>query len=150
MSSQPEIETLKFKLGLSGTFWAKKPEFTVLLDGKEVNKSAIEGASDEVQYVEFESTLVEGEHELVIRLTNKTDLDTFVGADGKIERDMLLNIDSIEIDEIDLGTLKWSKSLYIPDNTAHSPMKECVNLGWNGAYSLKFTSPFYLWLLENM
>ena len=63
---------------------------------------------------------------------------------------MLLNIDSIEIDEIDISELKWSASEFVADDPNRPTLQECVNLGWNGSYQLKFTSPFYLWLLENM
>jgi hypothetical protein len=29
-------------------------------------------------------------------------------------------------------------------------LDNCVNLGWNGTYTLKFASPFYIWLLEKL
>jgi len=35
------------------------------------------------------------------------------------------------------------------DNLPDS-VKNCVNLGWNGKWVLPFTSPFYIWLLENI
>ena len=84
-----------------------------------------------------------------ISLVNKTDLDCFVDENGNITRDMLLNIESIEIDDIDLGVLKWTLSEFTPDDTAIAPLKSCVNLGWNGTYRLTFNTPFYVWLLEH-
>lgn len=148
---QPDIETLKFKIGLSGTYWDKKPAYSILIDGVEQVSAIIDVESDSVFYQEFTADLTEEQHTLTIRLDNKTNDDTVQNDDKTdIIKDMLLNIVSIEIDDIELGILKWSESEFIADNPANPNIKECVNLGWNGAYTLKFTSPFYLWLLENM
>jgi len=146
-NSQPNYETLSFRIGLSGTYWNKKPQYTVLFNG---SKQA-EGKCDEsLSYVEFSVDVVEEqEHILEIRLENKTDSDTVI-QDNEIAKDMLLNIDSIEIDEIELGEIKWNLSKFVADNPNRETLDRCVNLGWNGSYQLKFTSPFYLWLLENM
>ena len=117
----------------------------------------------ETEYFEFDLELTEGENQLEIELLNKGFGDTTIDQDGNIIDDLLLNIDSIEIDEIDLGSLKWTLSDYQPvyperykaevfrrgDNLPDS-VKNCVNLGWNGKWVLPFTSPFYIWLLENI
>jgi hypothetical protein len=72
---------------------------------------------------------------------------------------MLLHVESIEIDEIDIGTLKWTASSYFPDypdsylDETQKQIKELkgfVDLGWNGTWKLPFASPFYIWLLENL
>ena len=146
---QPETEILQFKIGLSGTFWDKQPNFSVLVNDVEYAKGTV---ASEVQYINFSAELVEKtDHELKIRLENKTDKDTVVGDDGNIVKDMLLNIESIEIDDIELSQLKWSLSEFIPDDTTNRPvLTSCLNLGWNGTYILKFDSPYYLWLLEKL
>ena len=69
---------------------------------------------------------------------------------------MLLNIEDIVIDDISIGSLKWTKSKYITDSEVMfqgkhtSTIKNCVNLGFNGSYILEFTLPYYVWLLENL
>ena len=145
--SQPNFETLSFRLGLSATYWGKKPQYSVLLNGKKF----AEGTCDEsLSNVEFNVNLQEEqEHLLEIRLENKTNADTLT-KDGEIVKDMLLNIESIEIDEIELGEVKWNLSEFVADDAKRETLKKCVNLGWNGSYKLKFTTPFYLWLLESM
>jgi len=145
--NQPNFETLSFKIGLSAVYWSKKPKYSVLLNGTKYE----EGVCDEsLSYVEFSVDLPEDRESLLeIRLENKTNADTIVH-NNEITHDMLLNIDSIEIDEIELGTIKWDLSEFIADDPKRENMKQCVNLGWNGSYRLKFSSPFYLWLLENM
>jgi hypothetical protein len=150
MSQAPaEKETLKFKIGLSGTYWDRKPQYTVLIDDVQV----AEGTADsEVSYIEFSHELEdERPHAIKIRLENKTNRDV-VQSDDKsvIVKDMLLNIESISIDDVDLGQLKWDKSKFVGDDPARPEIAKCVNLGWNGTYTLEFSCPFYLWLLENM
>ena len=145
-------ENLSFKISLTGTFWDRRPQFSVWLDNHVVIQSEI--ASSAEQIVSFERRVDEGQHELKIRLENKTNADTNIRNDEVVD-DMLLNIDDITIDDISLGNLLWSAE-YIPDEKQIYQGKEidhldgCVNLGWNGTYVLKFSSPFYIWLLEKL
>lgn len=149
-------ETLKFKIGLSATFFNKKPVYSVGINDKVCVNSTVDVGSDEIFYVELNENFEDNtENEIFIRLENKTASDTII-VDGEIANDMLLNIQSIEIDDIDLGSLIWTNSVYKPDhpqkfnNEIITELKNCVNLGWNGSYTLKFSSPFYIWLLENI
>jgi len=145
-------ENLNFKISLTGTFWDRRPQFSVWLDDHAVVQSEI--ASSAEQVVSFDRTVDEGQHELKIRLENKTNADTII-KNGEVIDDMILNIDDITIDDISLGNLLWSAE-YIPDQKQIYKGQEidhldgCVNLGWNGTYVLKFSSPFYIWLLEKL
>jgi hypothetical protein len=145
-------ENLNFSISLTGTYWNKKPQFSVWLDDHVVIQSEIASAAEQI--VSFERRVDEGEHELKIRLENKTNDDTVV-ENGEVVKDMLLNIDDITIDDISLGNLLWSAE-YVLDRPQLYKGQEidhldgCVNLGWNGTYTLKFTSPFYIWLLEKL
>ena len=145
-------ENLSFKISLTGTFWDRHPQFSVWLDDHVVVQSEI--ASEAEQIVNFERRVDEGPHELKIRLENKTVNDTVI-ENGEVIKDMLLNIDDIIIDDISLGNLLWSAE-YILDHPQEykghtiDHLDGCVNLGWNGTYVLKFSSPFYIWLLEKL
>jgi hypothetical protein len=145
-------ENLSFKINLTGTFWDRRPQFSVWLDDHVVIQSEIAGPVEQI--VAFERRVNEGPHELKIRLENKTVNDTVI-ENGEVVKDMLLNIDDITIDDISLGNLLWS-SEYVLDKQQTYKGQEidhldgCVNLGWNGTYILKFTSPFYVWLLEKL
>lgn len=155
MSQQPNKEKLTFKIGLSGTYWDKKPQYSILINNEKVNSGFITTDNNQVSYIDFECELEEEQdHQLIIRLENKTDSDTVknptFGEPYIIEKDLLLNIVSIEIDFISLGNLLWSASKFVADDPNRPELTNCVNLGWNGSYILPFRSPFYLWLLENM
>ena len=145
-------EKLSFVVALSGTFWDRRPQFSIWFDDHLVVSSEI--VSSAVQPVSFERTVDEGEHTLKIRLENKTSSDTVI-ENGNVVKDMLLNIDNITIDDIDLGILRWSAEYKLDHPQEYQGrtidnLDGCVNLGWNGTYILKFTSPFYVWLLEKI
>ena len=145
-------EKLSFVVTLSGTFWDRRPQFSIWLDDHVVTQSEIPDATS--QPISFERTVAEGSHTLKIRLENKSPGDTVV-KNGEIIKDMMLNIDDIMIDDISLGHLIWSAE-YILDKKQSFNGQEIdhldnsVNLGWNGTYMLKFNSPFYIWLLEKL
>lgn len=142
------METLTFQVGLSGTFFNNVPAYSILLNGV---KHASGKVSLETEIVEFTVDLEDDQENLLeIRLENKTSRDTVTDDNGEIVKDTLLNIDSIAIDDIELGELKWSMSEFVGDRPDRPTLQRCVNLGWNGSYRIRFTSPFYLWLLENM
>ena len=145
-------EKLHFKVGLSGTYWKKVPVYSVLVNDLTIfTKNKITNPTDQVEYIEFDAEIADGPATLHIRLDNKDWTDT-VQNDDKTEilKDMMLNIVSIEIDEISLGNLVYTKSIFVGDDTTRPDLDKCVNLGWNGTWTLKFTSPFYIWLLENI
>ena len=147
-----EQESLEFAVTVSGTYWSKKPQFYIWLNNKVIIQTEI--SSDVPQTHKFTHEIDEGEHTLRIKLENKTDTDTLI-VNGAVTKDMLLNIIDVTIDDISLGQLLWNAE-YILDKPQQYHGKEitqldsCVNLGWNGSYILKFSSPFYVWLLEKL
>lgn len=156
-------ESLHFKLGLSGSSAVKRPEFKILVNDIEVVHGTTTKDVNVTEYFEFDAEVNEGNCLLTIELINKSMRDTVLDSNGNIVQDLLLNIDSIEIGEIDLGTILWTHSEYKPDYPETykikmqkqgiilpETVKNCVNLGWNGKWTLLFTSPFYIWLLENI
>jgi hypothetical protein len=158
-----DSETLHFKIGLSGSSQVKHPRFKILVNDTEFVNGELTGGANETEYFEFDALVAEGENSLIIEFNNKAVHDTVMDSNGTIIQDLLLNIDSVEIDEIDTGSLLWTASKYQPNypemykiKTAQSGQElsesitNCVNLGWNGRWSLSFTSPYYIWLLENL
>jgi hypothetical protein len=145
------LEQLKFRIGLSGTYWDKKPQYSIWVNDKKYAGGTTILPSDHIFYIEFQFDCAEeSENFLKIRLENKEDSDTIENSEKtEILKDMLLNVHSIEIDDIAIDQLMWSESQFYPDNPDRPIIDQCVNLGWNGSYILKFTSPFYLWLLES-
>ena len=144
-------ENLHFKIGLAGTYWNNKPMYSILINNTLIVSDEIAVANDEIFYVEFDADVPEGTTRLTVRLENKTDVDTVENEDKTaILKDMLLHIRSVEIDEINLGNFIYTKSLFVGDDSSRPVLDKCIDLGWNGAWTLEFESPFYIWLLENI
>lgn len=95
----------------------------------------------------------DAEHELRVVLKNKTPEHTQIDADGNIVQDAVLTIDRVEFDDIEISDVfvKLSQYQHSFNGTGEPTVGQCYKtLGCNGTVSLKFNTPFYLWLLETM
>ena len=156
-------EKLKFKLELYATMWDKPPHAEILINDKSYFKDDITATEDKPQVIEFEHEVEEGvDYELIIKRSGKVNNQTVVNDKGDLLKDQLLNIKSIEIDEIDIGALVY-EGIYTPEypepwatqqREAGTELKESfknvTQIGHNGTWRFKFSSPFYMWLLENL
>ena len=156
------IEKLKFKLELYSTYWDKTPRAEILINSHSHYNQEIKGTEKKPTVIEFEHELTEGEkYSLIIERSGK-DIRQTVVENGQIVKDQLLHIKSIEIDEIEIGALVYS-GLYTPrypepwasqqrqaGNVLPASFKNVTTIGHNGRWELGFTSPFYMWLLENL
>jgi len=150
-SAKMDKEQVHVKLGISGTYWAKRPQYRVVLNNTVMAQGEITSESDVTEYVEFDCEYDTEEVVLQVFLTNKTDSDTVQNEDKTaIVKDMLLNIESCEVDEIDLGNLIYEITEFVAEDVSRPTLKKCINLGWNGAWTLRWANPFYIWLLENI
>ena len=103
--------------------------------------------------VEIEITDVEGDRELRIVMKNKTVEHTKIDQDGNIVSDARLTLNDLAFDSIKLGYLLTKFATYTHDFNGTGTQTEekfFGEMGCNGTVSLKFSSPFYLWLLEHM
>jgi len=156
------IEKLKFRLELYSTRWDKTPRAEILINSHSHFNQEITGTEKEPTVIEFEHELTEGEkYSLIIERAGKDNRQTVV-ENGQIVKDQLLHIKSIEIDEIDIGALvyegvytpaypePWASQQRQAGNALPESFKNVTTIGHNGRLELGFTSPFYMWLLENL
>jgi hypothetical protein len=95
----------------------------------------------------------ESEHEFKFVMKNKTPEHTVVDDDGNITKDAMLSIANVTFDDIKLEHLFVEQSVYHHDFNGSRALVEDKffgDMGCNGYVSLRFTTPFYLWLLENI
>ena len=95
----------------------------------------------------------EGEYELKFVLKNKTQDHTQVDEQGNILSDAILSVSNIAFDNIKLGHMFFEQTVYHHDfNGSRDPIEDEFygTMGCNGYVSLKFATPIYIWLLENM
>jgi hypothetical protein len=95
----------------------------------------------------------DGEHELTFELFGKQPEHTKITETGEIVSDALLEFSNVSLDDIDFDQIFQSLAVYHHDfNGSQAPAdhKFFGSMGCNGTVTLKFTTPIYLWLLENM
>jgi hypothetical protein len=95
----------------------------------------------------------DGEHQLRIVISGKTADHTKVDDQGNIIKDATLQISAVTVDGIDVNQLFLEKCVYTHDFNGTQP--EIADTfhgvaGCNGTIVFEFTTPIYLWLLENM
>jgi hypothetical protein len=103
--------------------------------------------------IEYEISDDDGDHELRFVLKNKHTGHTRVDAGGNIVSDTTVTVSDIRFDDMDCDYLTVKLAEYQHDfNGTGKPTidKFYGEMGCNGTVSLKFTTPIYLWLLENM
>jgi len=157
-------EKLRFKLELYATMWDKAPHAEILVGGKSYFNDDITSTKDKPTLIEFEAELEEDKkYDLIINRSGKGVNQTVVNEKGDILKDQLLHIKGIEIDEINLGSLIYD-GVYTPEYPepwatqqaeAGNELRESFTnvtppMGFNGEWKLSFSSPFYMWLLENL
>lgn len=95
----------------------------------------------------------DGDHELYIVLSGKTSAHTTIDSQGNITKDATVSVSNVVIDGIDLNQLFLEKCVYAHDfNSTQHEIKDTFYgvAGCNGTISFKFSTPMYMWLLENM
>lgn len=92
-------------------------------------------------------------YKLGFELSGKTSELTRIDESGNIIADEIVEINEIDIDDININQLFFDKAKYRHDfNGTKDPINDRFfgTMGCNGVISFEFTTPFYLWLLENM
>jgi len=103
--------------------------------------------------IEHEFSDNEGDHVLRVILKNKQPEHTCIDQSGAIVSDALLTISDFNFDEIDCTQLVQTHAVYrhnFNGTGVDVENKFFGSMGCNGTVELKFTTPLYLWLLENM
>ena len=143
--------------------WQRPPHAEILIDDNSYFKKDITGTEEKPDIIEFEHECKEEEtYNLLIKRSGKGKGQTVVNEKGDILKDQLLHIKRIEIDEIDIGGLVYEGEYtpIYPEPWASQQIKDGIDLktslrnvtamGFDGTWKFKFSSPFYMWLLENL
>lgn len=152
------MDTLKFKVEVECPNEQTPSDITrgsISVNGKRVKDIELIGKT-EPQAIEFDVSIEDGEHTLTVEHTFSE------------SSQCALVINKIEIDDIDIGVLAYHgvytptypEPWYSDEVAAGRQPKEtigngvdgsaCMFMGWEGRYDLKFTTPLYEWLLENI
>jgi len=95
----------------------------------------------------------EAEHTLKLILKNKQPGHTQVSDTGEILHDSCLIISQLKFDGIELGFNILQTAVYqhnVNDTSELTDHQFFGTLGCNGTVTLNFSTPIYIWMLENM
>jgi hypothetical protein len=95
----------------------------------------------------------EQDYQLEFRLKHKQPEHTKIDAQGRITKDACISIANLQFDKIPLGQVFFDLAVYQHDHNGAGPMvqnKFYGHMGCNGTVTLKFSTPIYMWMLENL
>jgi hypothetical protein len=143
------MEILKFKITVESEWFNNPPNLRVHVN----NDTLIDGPLNETIIIERDIQLEdETDHTLNFTLHGKNNRDTQLNDQGEIVKDTLIKIKQIEIDDVNIThmlPIDQEKFYYIHDGLDEKhPFYD--TMGVNGTSTIKFTTPFYVWLLETL
>jgi hypothetical protein len=140
--------SLKFQLSANGTGTC----FSLRVDGQTVWQGDPGTADHLIEYNELPDT--DGEHhQIEFVLEDKTFDHTTLDEQGIIVNDLLITISDIYIDNVLMDQKIHNIARYKHNFNGSGEQTECQFsgvMGCNGAVAFECTSPFYIWLLENL
>lgn len=86
-------------------------------------------------------------------LKNKQDSHTVIDSTNRIVSDSLIEINNVKLDEVCVDKIMHTRAQYqhnFNGNGQETTQKFYGAMGCNGTVSLQFTTPIYIWLLENI
>ena len=138
-----------FEFDVSRTPAQPPLQFHVLLNGEKVYE--LQSDSDHVKIAIDDD--VSKQQKIVFELAGKQSHHTRINEQQEITEDAVITVKNITVDSIAIDQIFSEKSQYQHNHNGNS--NNVVDsfygtMGCNGTASMEFTSPVYLWLLENI
>jgi ribosomal protein L35AE/L33A len=143
-------ESINLSFTLSTTDYFTPLGIRISLDGTVFHENTHVMDETHIKYPLIDD---DGEHELTFEMFGKRSEHTQIDNDSNIVSDAVLTISDMEIDGIDINYLFQQLAVYHHDfnGTQAAIEGKCYGtMGCNGTVRFRFTTPVYIWLLENM
>ena len=156
------MDTIKLKFDVGTTDAECKLGVKVTLDHNVIYNNSHVTTTDHISHDIDDQ---DAAHELRLELYGKLPQYTEIDEAGNIVKDALITVENFLIDDIDISSMltNYPNNLYQDVPTHLISYRHDFNgtqpvtidpfhgaMGCNGTVTLKFTTPVYLWLLENM
>jgi len=147
------METVEVKFTLEPTWFNNAPKIKVAINNNILLDTQLEEKLDFKQTVELSE---DNSHQLTFTLYDKTNNDTEILEDGSIKQDTLVKLSQLELENVNLTeTMSLNKDVFYYEHdsngTAQLEKHTLYNtLGCNGTATINFSTPFYIWSLENL
>lgn len=141
------LETVKLDITLNSNYQTHPPKARILIDGKEIFKQHITDSTTLSQQIELTPGT---NHQLAIELRHKLPEHTVIDDQGKIIEDSVLLIESFSIEDVEITEQLSTneKQFYYEHSGGRHQLYN--TLGVNGKAIINFSSPIYIWMLENI
>lgn len=142
--------TLQISCRIGTTDPTAQLAFEIRLDGTRIFHS-----DQLTDTLTFEHVMDEqdADHCLEFELMNKTASHTVLDQAGNIVKDACITISDLSFDQIEIQQIFLNCAVYTHDfngTQAQTQDQFFGTMGCNGVVKLRFSTPFYVWLLENM
>lgn len=137
-------------ISLTVTASAPGTTLTIFLDDRAMEVISVEPTEHVCCYAMADD---DGEHKLEIVLSGKIAQHTRVDDQGQIVEDLLVQVKDLSFDGIRIDQLCYDLAEYHHDFNGTGQQhteKFFGTMGCNGRVEMRFRTPIYLWLLENM
>jgi hypothetical protein len=147
------MDTVKFSCNLNISTPEKPLDFKILLDDTPIYEIVTEQQSYEFSYDIPEDN---ESHVIKFIMDGKTDRHTVIDENNNIVESAQVEINNVSLEDIDLTDLflgKTDLAVYTHNGNGYSDeTTETFDfcMGCNGTAEFAFSTPIYLWLLENM
>ena len=147
------MESVNIKFTLEPTWFNNIPKIKVAINNNILLDTQLEEKLDFEQAVELSDN---ESHQLTFTLYGKTNNDTEILEDGTIKQDTLVKLSQLQLENINLtNTMSLHNDIFYYEHdtngTAQLEKHTLYNtLGCNGTATINFTTPFYIWSLENL
>ena len=144
------FEEVEIKITLSGVWWRDPPRCEIYLDQMVIDRLYVSAnrLNSEKRDILFKGNLTEGQHWLTVRFLNKKDDDDQFDENGVSTLLQHLHIENITINKINFDISKGSKCCKLKKDKVVRPYPSGL-LTENCDWSLRFSVPTYVWLMEN-
>lgn len=143
------MENLPISLTVSNTGDRQPLDLKISID----NVVLWSGAITDLQQINVDAALDDGDHVLTLHMSGKAADYTVLDHDNNIVSDACLEFKNIEFEGINVDHILQEHSEYSHNFNGHKgPAVEKFYhcMGCEGTVSLQFTSPAYLWMLDHM
>ena len=143
------MEELDFEIKLLSNTIDNCPSIKIGIDSTEYFNGEVLGE----QTVKFSASVLDN-FNLNIDYAGNNPADLILNDEGMPINSVIVTVDSVKIEGIDVTEIAFNHSKFnIDPNEKYiedDQLKECMELGPRGVWTMRIQSPVYIWILENL
>ena len=143
------MEELNLKIKLSSNATDICPVVRILLDDKEYFSGPVFGE----ETVEFDAE-IDDDFTLNVEFAGNDPRKLILDSNGMPTNSVTITISELSIEGVNITEIAYDKSTFTIDShekyIEEYTIKQCLDFGHKGMWTLPIESPVYIWILENL